>query len=195
MEKTTLQEIWNDLAAQGYKTDKGDIHAYLPIYEEILKPYRETTGNILEIGLFNGNSFRMWNEYFSINTRIYGIDCDIQPHGGMADLRALINEGIGRIFIMDAENQDQVAKEFAGLKFDVIVEDAGHHIEQQLAIYKVFKKHIAKGGIYIIEDIQDIDRDLSVFQNIDHEKQIEIIDVRHKTNRYDDCLVIIRDKQ
>lgn len=191
----TLQEIWETLASEGYKSDKGDIHSYLPVYEEILKPYRNTTGNVLEIGLFRGDSFRLWERYYCPNARHYGIDCDLQPHGGMADLRPLIAEGRGRIFIMDAINAGEVEDEFSGITFDVIIEDAGHDISQQLEIYKVFKNYLAKGGLYVIEDIQDLDRDKALFENIDPDKNIQILDRRNILGRYDDVLVAITDKQ
>lgn len=190
----TLQEIWTDLAEEGYRTDKGDVHSYLPVYEEILKPYRFTNGNILEIGLFKGDSFRMWERYYCLGTRHYGIDCDLKPHGGMADLRPLIEEGRGRVFIMDATDPIKVWQEFEGIKFEVIIEDAGHDISQQLVMYSIFKNLLVKGGIYIIEDIQDIDATRAIFENIDPEKKVEILDRRNEKGRYDDVLVIIRDK-
>jgi len=190
----TLSQIWERLAEEGYKSDKGDVHSYLPIYEEILAPYRGTHGNILEIGLFKGDSFRMWERYYCPDTRHYGIDCDLQPHGGLADLRPFILEGHERILIMDAANKNKVDQEFEGISFDVIIEDAGHDISQQVEIYNAFKNKIAKGGIYIIEDIQDIDRDRKVFENIDPDKNIQIVDRRLIKGRYDDVLVIITDK-
>lgn len=190
----TLQEVWDNLAGQGYKSDKGDVHSYLPVYEEILRPYRVPAKNVLEVGLFRGDSFRMWEQYFSFGTRVYGIDCDIRPHGGMADLTSLIQEKASQIFIMDAANQNEVEQSFGDTMFDVIIEDAGHDLMQQLQIYYNLKNHISKGGIYIIEDIQDIDANRSFFEALDPEKKIEIIDRRHINGRYDDCLVIITDK-
>ena len=187
----TLQKIWTDLSAAGYKTDKGDVHSYLPIYEDILAPYRETALNVLEIGLFNGHSMRMWEEYY-IKAVVHGIDCDLQPHGGLADLKPMMEEGGHCIYIMNAEDSEMVKNIFKDVKFDVIIDDAGHHIEQQLNLFKIFKEYLSDGGIYIIEDIQDLDEDIHLFRTIDDEMAAEIIDRRHIKNRYDDVMVVIR---
>lgn len=174
----TLQEIWADLAAQGYESDKGSVHSYIPVYEEILAPYRG--GRMLEIGLFNGHSLRMWEQYFS---EAWGIDCDEQPHGGMADLRPMM--GTHNIKIMDAESESCLQQ--FDRKFDVIIEDAGHDPEQQLKIYGNFKQLLSPGGIYIIEDIQDIDWNREIFGALG-----KIVDLRNIKGRYDDILVIIK---
>jgi hypothetical protein len=185
-----LQEIWNKLSLQGYASDKGDIHSYLPVYEEILAPYRETAKNVLEIGLFHGHSLRMWEQYFT-NADVYGIDCSETPHDGMADLRPMIAEGTHNINIMDACNKSEVKKVFEGKMFDCIIEDAGHAISQQFELYSIWKKYLSPNGIYIIEDVQDIDNDISRLKCIDPDKEIKIIDRRYLKNRYDDVLIII----
>lgn len=187
----TLQEIWDELAERGMSSDKGDIHSYLPIYEEILAPYRSwaSAKNILEIGLLKGDSLRMWDEYF--NGDVYGIDCDIKPVGGMADLTQVIAEGF-KVSIGDAANPNDIEKFYSGIKFDVVVEDANHNLETQLAIYKTIKPYLAKDALYIIEDIQSIDTDREIFENIDPEKSVTIIDRRSLLGRYDDVIVIIK---
>lgn len=188
----SLHEIWLELAKQGYETDKGSVHDYLYVYEQILAPYRETAKNIIEIGLFNGHSMRLWSEYFTI-ADVHGIDCDAQPHGGMADLRPMIATG-WLIHIMDATDAGKVAEKFGNIKFDFICEDAGHSTQQQLELYSVFKNYLSPDGIYVIEDIQDIDTDRELFENIDPEKTVTIIDRRHTKGRYDDILVTIKAK-
>lgn len=187
----TLKQIYKELCRLGYESDKGTVHSYIDIYANLLEPYKRNSTNILEIGLFNGHSLRMWNWYFAGAT-VYGIDCDIKPHGGMADLTQMLNDF--NITIMDAENADEVDFQFYGVKFDVIIEDAGHHIEQQVKLYNIWKNYLNKGGIYIIEDVQDIDATKNIFENLDNSKEIRILDLRNIKGRYDDVLVIIKDK-
>lgn len=187
----SLQEIWNDLNAKGFGSDKGSVHSYLPIYEKLFEPYRETAKNVLEIGCFKGDSIRLWTEYF-INAEIFGIDCDIKPHGGMADLEPLIKEANPRqhIHIMDAEDEKEIRKRFGKMKFDVIIDDANHSIEQQLTLCSIWKPFLVKGGIYVIEDIQSwLDAD-----EITKFTGGEIIDLRHVKSRYDDVMIIIKNK-
>lgn len=191
MTTMTLQEIYLK-HKKGAWPDKGDVHDYITVYEEILAPYRHTAQSILEIGLMSGESLKMWSEYFS--GMVYGMDCSETPIDGLADLRPIIAEGKHNIIIGDASNPMDIEKYFKGIKFDVVVEDANHDLMQQLQIYYNLKTHLREGAIYIIEDIQDIDANRSFFEALDPEKHIEIIDHRHIKSRYDDVLCIIRDK-
>lgn len=180
----TLEFLYNK-HKRGDWPDKNSTHSYIPVYEEILKPYRHTARNILEIGLMSGESLRMWDEYFS--GAVYGMDCDIKPINGMADLTQAIKDGLN-IVIDDAANPADIEKHFKGIVFDVIIEDANHDIMQQINIFAALKPHMNAGGIYIIEDVQDIDQTRIVLTAIGG----EIIDRRHIKNRYDDVLVIIK---
>lgn len=186
----SLKEIWNELNAQGLGSDKGDIHSYLDVYEELLAPYRNTAANILEIGIFKGHSLLLWENYFS--GRVYGIDCDEQPHGGMADLRPMIASGEHNITIMDACSYTEAEKHFGDLKFDVICDDAAHSFYQQVDLYNLWKNYLAPGGIYLIEDVQHIDTTREAFLTLDPEKKIEVIDRRGVLGRYDDVLIVIK---
>ena len=70
----SLQQI-----GKKYSTDKS-MHinfnkSYLDIYETYFKDIRNQKLNILEIGVRNGNSIRVWEEYFP-NSNIFGLDID-----------------------------------------------------------------------------------------------------------------------
>jgi len=108
--------------------DKGTVHSYIEVYEEILAPYRKTAHNILEIGLMSGESLRMWDEYFT--GEVFGIDCSIKPIDGKADLTKAIEDGL-YISIGDATSDADIERFYKGLKFDVIIEDANHDLKQQ----------------------------------------------------------------
>lgn len=184
-----LKELCDKYKIGGWP-DKGDVHSYIDVYEQILSPYRSTAKNIIEIGLMSGESLRMWTEYFSTGT-VYGMDITVKPIDGMADLTSAISEGYN-VKIGDASSPDDIKKHFSGILFDVVIEDANHNIEQQLEIYRTLKPYLNSGSIYIIEDVQDIDSTRDLFLQLDPNKKIEILDRRHIKNRYDDVLVIIR---
>lgn len=188
----TLKEIFAK-HQRGDWPDKGTVHSYLDIYEVIMEPYRYDSKNVLEIGLMSGESLRSWTEYFP-NSNVYGIDCDLKPINGMADLTEAIHEGY-KICLGDASNPTDVEKHFKGIKFDVIIEDGPHNIESQLKMYEVFKPYLAKGALYVVEDVQNIESTFHLFKNIDPDKEVSIIDLRHIKGRYDDILVIIKDKE
>lgn len=188
----SLIEIWKTLSAQGYQSDKFSVHSYGEIYEELLAPYRHTAKRILEIGIFKGHSLLMWEAYF--DGEVHGIDCSETPHDGMADLRPLIATGKHNIHIFDAGNEFDVHKAFRGMTFDVIIEDSSHEINHQLHLYNIFSKYLSDGGIYIVEDVQHLDETGSLFESMDSTKKITILDRRGIKKRYDDCLVIVKDK-
>ena len=171
--------------------DKGTVHSYIEVYEEILAHYRKTAKNILEIGLMSGESLRMWDEYFT--GEVFGIDCSIKPIDGKADLTNVIEEGF-YVSIGDATNAADIERFYLGLKFEVIIDDGSHNIIDQIRSYRILKNYMAEGGLYIIEDIQDIDDSRNEFFDIQDMEQIdlEIIDRRHIKGRYDDVLIIIK---
>ena len=172
--------------------DKGTVHSYIEVYEEIFAHYRHATTNFLEIGVLAGSSMRMWTEYFD-TSKVYGIDIDERPLNGMFDLRPMLAEGFD-IKFFDASLPNEVEKHFAGVVFDVIIDDASHAIQHQMDNYKNFKSHLSKGGIYVVEDVADIDAHRSMFENLDPTKNVKIYDRRHLKNRFDDVLVVLTDK-
>ena len=55
-----------------YPTSK-NISGFIELYESFFKDYKDKNINILEIGVDNGDSLRVWREYFS-KAKICGID-------------------------------------------------------------------------------------------------------------------------
>lgn len=187
----TLIEIYNQLAEQGYQSDKNTVHSYLDIYDKILEPYRHSANNVLEIGLFKGDSLRLWERYFT-TAKVYGIDCDERPHGGLADLRPMIADGTHNIVIGDATSEADVHKYFGDIKWNVLIEDSSHDILAQLQIFSLFKNRMAKGGVIIFEDIQYLDRHNWLFKSLKGDFTMEIIDRRKIKNRYDDVVIVFK---
>ena len=69
----SLQEIYGELVEQGYRSDKGARHSYIEYYESLLAPYRRPGARLLEIGVFEGESLRLWQAYFS-EGEVVGLD-------------------------------------------------------------------------------------------------------------------------
>ena len=59
--------------ADNTKTDKNTTHSYLPLYQELLANKQETARNVLEIGVQDGGSIKLWHDFF-IHATIYGLD-------------------------------------------------------------------------------------------------------------------------
>ncbi len=171
---------------KGKFPDKGTIHSYIEVYEKIFEPYRHGSHTVLEIGILGGASLLMWEEYFA-SSKVYGVDHTDQPLGGQYDLRPLIAQG-HNIIIMDATNPEQVQEQFENIKFDIIIDDASHQFDHQVITYNLLKRYLNPNGIYVIEDIQDIDKDRKAFESLG----AEILDRRTLKRRYDDVMAIIR---
>lgn len=127
-----------------YKACKGDeplTKHYLKVYKSHFKKIRLNPLEILEIGVQNGGSLRMWRDYFP-NSNITGIDINngCKKHGGE------------RIKILIGDQADADFLSTLG-KFDIIIDDGGHTMVQQHTSYQVLWNHLNKGGIYVIEDL------------------------------------------
>ncbi len=119
-----------------YSTDKGD-HNYIKYYSEWFAPYQDKEINLLEVGVENGGSIKLWRDYFTKGT-VYGME-KAEVYGGD--------------FKCDSLNKKEVDKALGDLKFDIIIDDGDHHPESQIKTYKNLKNRLNDGGLYVIEDI------------------------------------------
>lgn len=179
----TLASIYQRYAAydvaQG--SDKGTVHSYVEEYERLLAPYRQGS-TVLEIGVFSGACLQMWQEYF-VDSTIIGVD--------LTD--SMIQERYKNPpfhLILGNAASPEILDDLQGYAFDVIIDDGSHIAEEQIKTFFLLKPLMRPGGIYIIEDIADIEKVGSVFRKIHH--NCEIIDNRRIKNRPDDVLLIYR---
>ena len=155
----TLQEIFESHSAQfnGHAPygcghgDKGTVHSYIEEYDRLFTPYRDKKINFLEIGVAYGESLEMWYEYFSKESKIYGVDNTLN------EIAPKMSDDRFDITIVDQTDPDIINK-LGNRKFDVVVDDGSHRFDHQVETFHLLKNHINKGGIYVIEDIMDIDQ-------------------------------------
>ena len=151
--------ILNDLASK-YNTDKRlDIgqniyHGYTVKYESLFSSIRTNKMNVLEIGVREGSSHKMWEEYFE-NSIIYGVDNLSDPmitdEMKQQYIESLETDRI-KIFIGDQSDKDFMLSINKDL-FDIIIDDGSHRSwHQQKTLNFMFDK-LKSGGIYIIEDL------------------------------------------
>lgn len=175
-----LHDIYKNWTSPDGHGDKGTAHSYIDVYDRLLEHYRHKA-NILEIGLAYGQSLEMWYEYFGKGSKIYGIDIKDDEIGPYLD------DNRFKITIGDATNQD-ILKHFPRNKFDIIIDDGSHKLGDQIKTFNLFSSKMRNGGVYIIEDIVDIDNNRKVFEALGPEAVI--VDKRHIKNRHDDVMVI-----
>jgi spermidine synthase len=177
----SLSEIYLNYQSPEGHGDKGTTHTYIDEYERLLKDYR-LGSNVLEIGIYYGESLKMWNEYF-INSKISAVDINGDR------IKNLIDSGEYNIIISDATKIDFLDK-IKDETFDVIIDDGSHLIDHHIKSFNILKDRMKPGGIYIIEDVTNLDSTVNVYKEL-HEN-IEIIDNRHIKNRFDDVLIIYK---
>lgn len=124
-----------------FNTDKASYHKYTDAYDRLLSHLRDAPINMLEIGILNGASILMWNQYFSI-ANIYGVD--INPHTHLNSSRITT-------IVANQESEDDLLKLPDNLH--LIIDDGGHTMLQQQLTLKVMFKKLLPGGIYILEDL------------------------------------------
>lgn len=144
-----------------FNTDKGGKHCYLEkYYQNKFDPIRETAKKILEIGVYEGASVRLWREYFS-HADIYALE-KLSKRAGMFN-------GEPRIHLVIGDSTDKKSYIQIPHDMDIIIDDGSHRPEDQFATFQQSYPNLAVNGLYIIEDVRDIEHLSKLFneQNID----------------------------
>jgi cephalosporin hydroxylase len=170
------------------KTDKNTVHSYLETYEKIFEHKKNTAKNILEIGVQDGGSIKLWNDYF-VNATIYGLDIrKIRDHWP-----TILSEPRVRLGCFDAYDSQFFYNQMINLKFDIMIDDGPHTLESMIFFIENYSKLLEDDGILVVEDVQSIDwikyLTTAVPENL--QKYISVYDLRENKNRYDDILFVI----
>jgi hypothetical protein len=136
--------ILNDIAKNCGTDKSSECHDYCDKYEKYLPFKRYDEINILEIGVLNGESLRMWGDYF-YRSNVIGIDI----------LPICKNHETDHIKI---EIGSQTDKDFLGsvikkyVSFDIIIDDGSHMNSDVIFSFKHLFNSLNSGGVYVIED-------------------------------------------
>lgn len=177
----TLAELYAGLQAPEDHGDKGTAHSYIEVYEELLRPYRAGS-TVLEIGVAQGLSLKLWSAYFT-DALVVGVDLDD------AALKARFPGERFRVVLADATRPELLPR-LGALTFDVVIDDGSHVLEDQLKTFLLLKPRMRRGGLYVIEDIYDLDGSRPYFEAL--HPSVEVVDRRAIKNRFDDALVVYR---
>lgn len=119
---------------------------YFEIYERHFERFRGRDVNLMEIGVFRGGSLQMWKHYFGPGATIYGVDLD-------PACRELEEERV-RIMIGDQSDRGFLRELKASVpRIDILIDDGGHTMAQQIATFEELYGHVADDGIYLCEDL------------------------------------------
>jgi hypothetical protein len=121
-------------------------HHYFDIYHRHFEPFRGRAPVVLEIGVLGGGSLQMWHHYFGHGTRVVGIDVNPACEQ-FADesTTILIGDQGDRRFL--AEVRGRVPH------VDILIDDGGHTMQQQIATFEELYPHVQPHGIYVCEDV------------------------------------------
>lgn len=177
----TLRELYDKKGGYDYyPTDKDTTHCYFGIYDDLFLKYREKEINILEVGVSEGGSIRLWSDYFP-NAKIFGYDTVKMARPN------IFNDRVSYI-IKDVNHITD--DEFKDTPLTIAIDDGSHTLSHQLFFIKTIYPQLVKGGMLIIEDVQNIDVEKADFKSLNI--PFEVIDLRSINNRYDDVLLIFR---
>lgn len=126
-------------------TDKCSLeHDYLTKYQRLFAPFRDMPITVLEIGVYDGGSLHLWEDYFPRAT-IVGID---------------INPGCkkyegGRRIVEIASQSDETVMRMIGSRYlpTIIIDDGSHRADHIRVSFEALFPSLRSGGIYIVEDL------------------------------------------
>ena len=119
---------------------------YFEVYDKWFGRYRDKDITFVEIGVQNGGSIQMWKKYFGKNVKIIGIDIDSRCKQFEEEQ---ITIEIGSQEDVDFWNKFKLKYP----KIDILLDDGGHTMRQQIITFQCMFPHIQDGGIYMCEDI------------------------------------------
>jgi hypothetical protein len=126
-------------------TDKSSLaHDYLRKYQRLFAPFRDAPITLMEIGVLDGGSLRLWEDYFPLAT-VVGLDI----HAACKQY-----EG-GRRVVEIASQADAKALTAIGQKYrpQIIIDDGSHQADHILTSFQALYPFLCEGGIYIVEDL------------------------------------------
>jgi cephalosporin hydroxylase len=145
---TQQADIANPLAEYFY-SNNGEAtykwHHYFEIYHRHFQKFRRQSPVIVEIGVAKGGSLPMWHHYFGPGTRVVGIDVDPECRKfATAETKIIIGDQSDRAFLASVRASVP--------HIDILIDDGGHTMIQQIATFEELYPHLQPNGIYVCED-------------------------------------------
>jgi len=133
--------------------DSHHCHPYSLLYHALFSKRRQDPLTFCEIGIAEGRSLLMWNDYFP-NAAIYGFEYLekwlINWYANYADrTRVHVN-------YMNVRTDETIIKPFLDTKvqYDCIIDDSSHMFYDMIRIIRQGRSFLKPGGMLIIEDIR-----------------------------------------
>jgi hypothetical protein len=119
---------------------------YFEVYERHFERFRGKPVTLVEIGVFKGGSLHMWRAYFGDAARIWGIDNSPKAEQLRADgFDILVGDQADPAFLRQVVQQVP--------RPDILIDDGGHRMEQQITTFDLLFPWVADDGVYVCEDL------------------------------------------
>jgi len=142
--KDTFFDSWFATRKTGSLADKWI--PYFKTYDRHFGRYRGKEAVLLEIGVQSGGSSYMWPDYFGKNLRYHGLDINI-------NCKQFERLPQVTIHIVDQSRETQLREVLSRIPApDMILDDGGHSMVQQLTTFRALWPVLKKGGVYCCED-------------------------------------------
>ena len=177
----SLQDVYKSYQMDDAGGDKGTAHSYIDIYADQISA--DEGKSLLEIGVWQGHSLKMWAEYLP-NSRVVGLDIDLN--------RLLWQSDGFEVLLCDATKQAEIVDKVFGM-FDYIIDDGSHTEAAQIGAFYNLWDYLLVGGKYFIEDVLDMDVAASLSEQICEFTglAVQIYDLTAVKGRADDILIQI----
>jgi hypothetical protein len=138
-------QIWKQQKPRAHKWTH-----YFEAYDTIFGPRRTQALRILEIGVYEGASLRLWRRYFD-NPQTVIVGIDINPAcARFNSIHENIHVRVGNQ--ADAIFLDTVTRDFG--PFDIIIDDGSHVSSHMIQSFNhLFFGALKNNGIYLAEDL------------------------------------------
>ena len=119
---------------------------YLEHYDELLAGWQGRDISFLEIGVYKGGSIPMWQGFLGPGSRLVFMDIDPACRDlALPGTAVEIGDQADPVFLA------QVGESHG--PFDLIVDDGGHKMEQQITSFRHLWPRLTDRGLYIVEDV------------------------------------------
>ena len=118
---------------------------YFPIYARHLAQYRGLPVRVLEIGTYRGGGLQLLQHYLGPSAELVGLDID----------EAAAHAVNGRFPVVLGDQADPSVLRDMSAKygpFDIVIDDGGHTMAQQIAAAETLFPLLADRATYIVED-------------------------------------------
>ncbi len=118
---------------------------YFPIYARHLDRFRNRPIRMLEVGVYRGGGLDMWSRYLGPDAKLVGLDID----------EAAVRAVHGRFPVVLGDQEDPAVLRAINDEygpFDIIIDDGGHTMGQQIVTVETLFPLLVDGGTLIVED-------------------------------------------